>query len=120
MHHVFVCRCYARALKLMSEVPTLWNDLGLNYYRQSNLLCLTEGDQNSSSLLLEKAQQVIHTVLQFCIVSSQMWYYRSFFSLSFQCLKKAIMMDSGNHSYWNTLGVISMSKGNKLYATSFL
>ncbi|XP_044225084.1 tetratricopeptide repeat protein 37 [Thunnus albacares] len=82
-------RCYARALKLMPEVPSLWYDLGLNYYHQASLFCPTEGDQNSPSLLLEKAQQ---------------------------CLKKAIMMDSGNHTYWNSLGVISMSKGLKNFA----
>ncbi|XP_070689878.1 tetratricopeptide repeat protein 37 [Pempheris klunzingeri] len=82
-------RCYARALKLMSEVPSLWYDLGLNYYRQSSLPCPTEGDQSSPSLLLEKAQQ---------------------------CLKKAIMMDSGNHSYWTALGVVSMSKGLENFA----
>ncbi|XP_075960487.1 tetratricopeptide repeat protein 37 [Anarhichas minor] len=82
-------RCYARALKQMSEVPSLWNDLGLNYYRQSSLCCSTEDDQNAPSLLLEKAQQ---------------------------CLKKAIMMDSGNYSYWNALGVISMSKGLENFA----
>ncbi|XP_067463493.1 superkiller complex protein 3 [Thunnus thynnus] len=82
-------RCYARALKLMSEVPSLWYDLGLNYYHQASLFCPTEGDQSSPSLLLEKAQQ---------------------------CLKKAIMMDSGNHTYWNSLGVISMSKGLKNFA----
>uniref|UniRef100_A0A671Y0B2 SKI3 subunit of superkiller complex n=1 Tax=Sparus aurata TaxID=8175 RepID=A0A671Y0B2_SPAAU len=86
---VFVCRCYARALKLMSEVPSLWYDLGLNYFRQASLPCPTEGDQNSPSLLLEKAQQ---------------------------CLKKAIMMDSGNHSNWNALGVISMSEGLENFA----
>ncbi|XP_040010998.1 tetratricopeptide repeat protein 37 [Xiphias gladius] len=77
-------RCYAHALKLMSEVPSLWYDLGVNYYRQASLPCPTEGDQNSQSLVLEKAQQ---------------------------CLKKAIMMDSGNRGYWNALGVISMNKG---------
>uniref|UniRef100_A0A671Y177 SKI3 subunit of superkiller complex n=1 Tax=Sparus aurata TaxID=8175 RepID=A0A671Y177_SPAAU len=82
-------RCYARALKLMSEVPSLWYDLGLNYFRQASLPCPTEGDQNSPSLLLEKAQQ---------------------------CLKKAIMMDSGNHSNWNALGVISMSEGLENFA----
>ncbi|XP_041643550.1 tetratricopeptide repeat protein 37 [Cheilinus undulatus] len=82
-------RCYARALKLMSEVPSLWYDLGLNYYHQSNLPVSTGDDQNSPSLLLEKAQQ---------------------------CLKKAIMMDSENYSYWNALGVISMSKGVQNYA----
>uniref|UniRef100_A0A4W6G7G6 SKI3 subunit of superkiller complex n=1 Tax=Lates calcarifer TaxID=8187 RepID=A0A4W6G7G6_LATCA len=87
--HVFVCRCYAHALKLMSEAPSLWYDLGLNYYRQASLPSPTEGDQNSQSLVLEKAQQ---------------------------CLKKAIMMDSGNHSYWNALGVISMNKGLENYA----
>uniref|UniRef100_A0A4W6G8C9 SKI3 subunit of superkiller complex n=1 Tax=Lates calcarifer TaxID=8187 RepID=A0A4W6G8C9_LATCA len=82
-------RCYAHALKLMSEAPSLWYDLGLNYYRQASLPSPTEGDQNSQSLVLEKAQQ---------------------------CLKKAIMMDSGNHSYWNALGVISMNKGLENYA----
>ncbi|XP_068617091.1 superkiller complex protein 3 [Brachionichthys hirsutus] len=82
-------RCYARALKLKSEVPGLWYDMGLNYYHQSTCPCPTEGDQNSPSLLLEKAQQ---------------------------CLKKAIMMDSGNHGYWNALGVISMSKGLENFA----
>lgn len=64
--HVVVYRCYARALKLMSEVPSLWYDLGLNYYRQACLPYPTEGDQNS--LLLEKAEQVLHwsytTILQ--------------------------------------------------------
>ncbi|XP_039658125.1 tetratricopeptide repeat protein 37 [Perca fluviatilis] len=82
-------RCYVRALKLMSEVPSLWYDLGLNYYRQSSVPRPDEGDPNSQSLLLEKAQQ---------------------------CLKKAIMMDSGTHSYWNALGVISMSKGLENFA----
>lgn len=47
----------------MSEVPSLWYDLGLNYFRQASLPCPTEGDQNSPSLLLEKAQQVIHRSL---------------------------------------------------------
>ncbi|CAN9513348.1 unnamed protein product [Ophioblennius macclurei] len=77
--------CYARALKLMPEVSSLWYDLGLNYYHQATCQPkLTEEDQSS-----EKAEQ---------------------------CLKKAIMMDSGNHSYWNALGVISMSKGLENYA----
>uniref|UniRef100_A0A665T6Y8 Tetratricopeptide repeat domain 37 n=1 Tax=Echeneis naucrates TaxID=173247 RepID=A0A665T6Y8_ECHNA len=82
-------RCYAHALKLMSEAPSLWYDLGLNYYHQSSLPCPTEGDQSSQSLVLEKAQQ---------------------------CLKKAIMMESGNHSYWNALGVIAMNKGLQNFA----
>ncbi|XP_028270301.1 tetratricopeptide repeat protein 37 [Parambassis ranga] len=83
-------RCYARALKLMPEVPSLWYDLGLNYYRQAiSSLCPTEGDHDSPSLLLEKAQQ---------------------------CLKKAIMMDSSSHSCWNALGVISMNKDFENYA----
>ncbi|XP_017272832.1 tetratricopeptide repeat protein 37 isoform X2 [Kryptolebias marmoratus] len=49
----------------------------------------TSRDQDSQPLHLEKAQQ---------------------------CLKKAIKMDSGNHSYWNALGVISMNKGLENYA----
>ncbi|KAM8865842.1 superkiller complex protein 3 isoform 1-T1 [Synchiropus picturatus] len=73
-------RCYARALKLMPDVASLWQDLGLSYFRQAGLT--PEGEENA--LLLEKAQQ---------------------------CIKKAIMLDSGDHNYWNTLGVISMTKG---------
>lgn len=40
--------------------------------------------------------------------------FKDIFLFSFQCLKKAIMMESGNYSYWNALGVISMSKGNNM------
>uniref|UniRef100_A0A8C5A4V2 SKI3 subunit of superkiller complex n=1 Tax=Gadus morhua TaxID=8049 RepID=A0A8C5A4V2_GADMO len=82
-------RCYGRALKLMPEAPSLWYDLGLNYHRQASLPCLADGDNSSQPLLLEKAQQ---------------------------CVKKAIMMDSGNYSYWNALGVIAMSKGLENFA----
>lgn len=77
-------RCYGRALKLMPGAPSLWYDLGINYQRQARLPSPAEGDQSSQSLLLEKSQQ---------------------------CVKKAVMMDSGNHSYWNALGVIAMSSG---------
>ncbi|XP_061623240.1 tetratricopeptide repeat protein 37 isoform X1 [Phyllopteryx taeniolatus] len=74
-------RCYTRALKPMPEVASLWYDLGLNFYHQARL---TRDVEEEQPLLLEKAQQ---------------------------CLRKAVMMDSGNHSYWNTLGVINTSKG---------
>ncbi|XP_037536593.1 tetratricopeptide repeat protein 37 [Nematolebias whitei] len=83
-------RCYAHALKLKPEVASLWHDLGLNYYHQaSSLPCLTEREQDSQPLNLEKAQQ---------------------------CLKKAIKMDSENHGYWNALGVISTNKGLENFA----
>uniref|UniRef100_A0A8C1WLE1 Tetratricopeptide repeat domain 37 n=1 Tax=Cyprinus carpio TaxID=7962 RepID=A0A8C1WLE1_CYPCA len=81
-------RCFGRALKLMPEAPSLWCDLGLNYYHQSKLLnCLYPGDDAQS--LLEKAMQ---------------------------CVKKAIMLDSANHTYWNTLGVVAMAKGIENFA----
>uniref|UniRef100_A0A671KP18 Tetratricopeptide repeat protein 37-like n=1 Tax=Sinocyclocheilus anshuiensis TaxID=1608454 RepID=A0A671KP18_9TELE len=81
-------RCFGHALKLMPEAPSLWCDLGLNYYHQSRLLsCLNpEEDQQP---LLEKA---------------------------IQCVKKAIMLDSANHTYWNALGVVSMAKGIENFA----
>uniref|UniRef100_A0A3Q2QUL0 SKI3 subunit of superkiller complex n=1 Tax=Fundulus heteroclitus TaxID=8078 RepID=A0A3Q2QUL0_FUNHE len=83
-------RCYAHALKLMPEVASLWYDLGFNYYYQATISpCPTDEHQNCPSLSLKKAQQ---------------------------CLKKAIQMDSGNYSYWNALGVISMCKGLESYA----
>ncbi|XP_043965312.1 tetratricopeptide repeat protein 37 [Gambusia affinis] len=81
-------RCYAHALKLMPEVASLWYDLGLNYYHQATNSPRST-DEHQNSLDLEKAQQ---------------------------CLKKAIKMESGNYSYWNALGVISMSRGLESYA----
>lgn len=67
-----MCRCYARALKLMPDVPSLWNDLGLNYYHQSRLPCVSEGDQNVSCLLLEKAQEVRHNLTRL-FIGLQKW-----------------------------------------------
>uniref|UniRef100_A0A8C7CBH3 SKI3 subunit of superkiller complex n=1 Tax=Oncorhynchus kisutch TaxID=8019 RepID=A0A8C7CBH3_ONCKI len=79
-------RCYGRALKLMPESSSLWYDLGLNYYHQACLPpCLQELEHNSVLLQLEKA---------------------------LQCVKKAIMLNSSNHSYWNALGVVAMSKAS--------
>uniref|UniRef100_A0A673LD49 Tetratricopeptide repeat protein 37-like n=1 Tax=Sinocyclocheilus rhinocerous TaxID=307959 RepID=A0A673LD49_9TELE len=81
-------RCFGRALKLMPEAPRLWCDLGLNYYHQSRRLnCLYPEDDAQS--LLEKAMQ---------------------------CVKKAIKLDSANHTYWNTLGVVAMAKGIEDFA----
>lgn len=28
-----------------------------------------------------------------------------------QCVKKAVMLDSGNHTYWSALGVVAMTQG---------
>ncbi|XP_015228816.1 PREDICTED: tetratricopeptide repeat protein 37 [Cyprinodon variegatus] len=80
-------RCYAHALKLMPEVASLWYDLGFNYYHQATI-SPSDQHQDCPPLNLQKAQQ---------------------------CLKKAIQMDSENHTYWNALGVISMSKGLESY-----
>lgn len=117
----FVCRCYARALKLMSEVPSLWHDLGLNYYHQSCLPCCSEGDQNATCLLLVKAQEVrqnlTHAMLHYAMFDHRIESFYFFFTLVLQCLKKAVMLDNENHNYWNALGVISMSKGNVNHVT---
>lgn len=109
---MFCHRCYAHALKLMPEVASRWYDLGLNYYHQASL---TQNDQNSPAMDIEKAQQVICRTLYniFALFVPERGLYLMVF-LSLQCLKKAIMMDSSNHSYWNALGVVSMNKGNDI------
>ncbi|XP_066510637.1 tetratricopeptide repeat protein 37-like [Hoplias malabaricus] len=81
-------RCYGRALKIMAQAPSLWCDLGLNYYHQSRLL-LSQQTHQDAQPLLEKA---------------------------LQCVKKAVMLDSGNHTYWNALGVVAMTKGIENFA----
>ncbi|XP_053557471.1 SKI3 subunit of superkiller complex protein isoform X2 [Bombina bombina] len=75
-------RCYGRCLKLQSA-SNLWCDLGINYYYQAQNLLNSDSRNNEISDLLEK---------------------------SLQCIKKAVMMDSGNYLYWNALGVVSCSK----------
>ncbi|XP_026862025.2 tetratricopeptide repeat protein 37 [Electrophorus electricus] len=81
-------RCYARALKVMGEAPGLWCDLGLNYYHQSRLL------------LGQPTEQVAQPLLQKAL----------------QCVKKAVMLDSGSHTHWNVLGVVAMAKGVENFA----
>ncbi|KAM4638019.1 superkiller complex protein 3 isoform 1-T2 [Amazona ochrocephala] len=81
-------RCYGRALKLM-PLPSIWCDLGINYYRQAEHLTAVGSDTNEISELLEK---------------------------SLQCLKKAVRLDSKNHLYWNALGVVASSSAIGNYA----
>ncbi|XP_073447000.1 superkiller complex protein 3 isoform X3 [Dendrobates tinctorius] len=74
-------RCYGRALKLQPSA-NIWCDLGINYFYQAQHALISDHVGSNQSDLLEK---------------------------SMQCIKKAIMMDSSNHQYWNALGVISCS-----------
>uniref|UniRef100_A0A8C3UC71 Tetratricopeptide repeat domain 37 n=1 Tax=Catharus ustulatus TaxID=91951 RepID=A0A8C3UC71_CATUS len=81
-------RCYGRALKLMS-LPSIWCDLGINYYRQAEHLTAMGTHMNEINELLEK---------------------------SLQCLKKAVRLDSKNHLYWNALGVVACCSAIGNYA----
>ncbi|XP_037228601.1 SKI3 subunit of superkiller complex protein isoform X1 [Falco biarmicus] len=81
-------RCYGRALKLM-PLPSIWCDLGINFYRQAEHLTAVGTDMNEISELLEK---------------------------SLQCLKKAVRLDSKNHLYWNALGVVASCSAIGNYA----
>ncbi|KFV71087.1 Tetratricopeptide repeat protein 37, partial [Dryobates pubescens] len=81
-------RCYSRALKLM-HLPSIWCDLGINYYRQAEHLTAVGTDTSETSELLEK---------------------------SLQCLKKAVRLDSKNHLYWNALGVVASCSAIGNYA----
>ncbi|NWU50846.1 TTC37 protein, partial [Dromas ardeola] len=81
-------RCYGRALKLM-PLPSVWCDLGINYYRQAEDLTAVGTDMNEITELLEK---------------------------SLQCLKKAVRLDSKNHLCWNALGVVASCSAIGNYA----
>ncbi|KAM9328956.1 superkiller complex protein 3 [Gastrophryne carolinensis] len=76
-------RCYGRALKLQ-PAANIWCDLGINYYYQAQHRMHSGIQETDPSDLLER---------------------------SVQCIKKSVIMDSSNHQYWNTLGVVSCSKG---------
>lgn len=75
-------RCYGRALKLQPSA-NIWCDLGINYFYQAQHFLLCDPAGSNQGDLLEK---------------------------SVQCIKKSIMMDSGNHQYWNALGVVCCSR----------
>ncbi|XP_071437834.1 superkiller complex protein 3 [Pithys albifrons albifrons] len=81
-------RCYVTALKLM-PLPSIWCDLGINYYRQAEHLTAVGTDIKEISELLEK---------------------------SLQCLKKAVRLDSKSHLYWNALGVVASCSAIGNYA----
>ncbi|XP_063051126.1 superkiller complex protein 3 [Engraulis encrasicolus] len=82
-------RCYGRALKLMPDAAGLWCDLGVNYYRQCQKLPASPEQDQDKQNLLEK---------------------------SLQCIKKAVMLDSANHTYWSALGVVAMAPGVENFA----
>ncbi|KAJ7416858.1 Tetratricopeptide repeat protein 37 [Willisornis vidua] len=84
----YFARCYGTALKLM-PLPSIWCDLGINYYRQAEHLTAVGTDIKEISELLEK---------------------------SLQCLKKAVRLDSKNHLYWNALGVVASCSAIGNYA----
>ncbi|XP_069737207.1 superkiller complex protein 3 [Phaenicophaeus curvirostris] len=81
-------RCYGRALQLM-PLPSVWCDLGINYYQQAEHLRATGTDMDEISELLEK---------------------------SLQCIKKAVRLDSRNHLCWNALGVVASCSAIGNYA----
>ncbi len=110
-------RCFGRALKLMPEAPGLWCDLGLNYCHQSRLLSCFYPEEDQQPLL-EKAIQVHNLTWNQSFVMLSWWCVLTGcfgLALFWQCVKKAIMLDSANHTYWNALGVVSMAKGRAKY-----
>ncbi|KFP86291.1 Tetratricopeptide repeat protein 37, partial [Acanthisitta chloris] len=81
-------RCYSKAFKL-KPLPSIWCDVGINYYRQAEHLTAVGANMNEINELLDK---------------------------SLQCLKKAVRLDSRNHLYWNALGVVASSSAIGNYA----
>uniref|UniRef100_A0A673MNC0 Tetratricopeptide repeat protein 37-like n=1 Tax=Sinocyclocheilus rhinocerous TaxID=307959 RepID=A0A673MNC0_9TELE len=98
-------RCFGRALKLMPEAPSLWCDLGLNYYHQSRLLsCLNpEEDQQP---LLEKAIQCKSHILECPRGGIEN------FALAQHCFIKSVKAESNNVVAWTNLGALYLKKGN--------
>ncbi|XP_070543416.1 tetratricopeptide repeat protein 37-like [Ptychodera flava] len=73
-------KCYGRALCLKPEVSSLWHDLGVNYFRQSQEM---------------NCEETVRT---------------EFAKKAMQCLQKAVSMDTNNHVHWNALGLMAASK----------
>uniref|UniRef100_A0A673MLJ3 Tetratricopeptide repeat protein 37-like n=1 Tax=Sinocyclocheilus rhinocerous TaxID=307959 RepID=A0A673MLJ3_9TELE len=96
-------RCFGRALKLMPEAPSLWCDLGLNYYHQSRLL---------SSI---QVHDLTCVVMDYSCVNCIFCFYIlgiENFALAQHCFIKSVKAESNNVVAWTNLGALYLKKGN--------
>ncbi|XP_039257339.2 tetratricopeptide repeat protein 37-like isoform X1 [Styela clava] len=71
---------YCRAIQIQPDNGSLWHDLGLSYFRRAE-----ESKRNARDNIGEMADNAVNA------------------------MKKAITLESSNHLFWNSLGVIAAS-----------
>ncbi|KAJ7423629.1 Tetratricopeptide repeat protein 37 [Pitangus sulphuratus] len=102
----YFTRCYGRALKLM-PLPSIWCDLGINYYRQAEHLTAMGTDKNEISELLEKSLQ-LDLALLFSFSPPAIANY----ALAQHSFIKSVQAEQINIVAWTNLGVLYLATGN--------
>ncbi|XP_064650742.1 tetratricopeptide repeat protein 37-like [Lineus longissimus] len=109
-------KCYGYALKVLPEDASLWHDLGVNFYRQSQNVSSEKEVQE----LCHKSTQVLKKAI--CMDQNRHLYWLALGVVSLSsvindvplaqhCFIKSIQVESNNVMAWTNLGVLYLKHG---------
>ncbi|GFN82445.1 arrestin domain-containing protein 3-like [Plakobranchus ocellatus] len=113
-------RSYSQALKILPESGSLWHDLGVNLFYQSQTCHSTDRNLDNCLSLINKSSKVIKKAISFepkewkhwnalgVIASSKIFHKPA---LAQHCFIKSIECDSNNVTAWTNLGALYLDKG---------
>ncbi|KAK3788293.1 hypothetical protein RRG08_027026 [Elysia crispata] len=113
-------RCYSQALKILPESGSLWHDLGVNLFYQSQYSSISAEDQRDTSSVASQAAQVIKKAISFepkewrhwnalGVIACSKVYHKP--ALAQHCFIKSIECESSNVTAWTNLGALYLDKG---------
>ncbi|XP_055874018.1 tetratricopeptide repeat protein 37-like [Biomphalaria glabrata] len=112
--------CYGQALKIFPESGSLWHDLGVNLYHQSQLL-FSNDDSGDGLTLLDRASQALKKAINLEPKDWRHWNVLGVIaccsacdkpSLAQHCFIKSLECEANNVVAWTNLGTFYLSKNN--------
>ncbi|XP_013407175.1 tetratricopeptide repeat protein 37 isoform X1 [Lingula anatina] len=109
-------RCYGRALKLLPECSTLWQDLGLNYYRQNQATV----DLQVKKATMDKAVQALKRAVSLDPRNHKHWTSLGVVAadmvvgdsaLAQHCFIQSLKAEQNNVVAWTNLGTLYFNNG---------
>ncbi|CAG5130134.1 unnamed protein product, partial [Candidula unifasciata] len=111
-------RCYSQAVKILQESGTLWHDLGVNLYYQSQLTIYQEDTDRLT--LLHRATQAVKQAVTLEPKDWKHWNVLGVIAcsslehkpaLAQHCFIRSIECEASNVVAWTNLGTLYLSKG---------
>ncbi|RUS81604.1 hypothetical protein EGW08_010617 [Elysia chlorotica] len=113
-------RCYSQALRVLPESGSLWHDLAVNLFYQSQYIMTSAEDQGEAVSLARQAAQVMKKAIMFEPKEWRHWnalgvigcskvYHNP--ALAQHCFIKSIECESSNVTAWTNLGALYLDKG---------